>query len=118
MKLGMFMYDHDYEGDTKVETFKDGDGFTIKMSFTSEDPDYGTETLTWVDADAKSLAEAMATLLDKISDYLDEVDQKHDPAYCKDYDLFGDCMITSMYAFEGALGWGLEAETMEKKGEQ
>lgn len=103
MAHAIFLYGHDYKDDTKIEVSKSMDGIVIKLSFTSEDPDYGTETLELVDAESVTKIEAIRGLREKITAYLDEIDEKHDPSLCVGYDIFGDYMRTSLYAFENAL---------------
>ena len=95
-------YTHDYKNDTTY-TFKQGtERSEITMTFTSEDPDYGTETLVYGgDGTEKELRE---DLLDEISETLDM--QEHGLCGCmeqpwKDWDE--NYVRTSLIAFNNML---------------
>lgn len=88
-------YTHDYTNDTTWEYTVDADRAQLELSFTSEDPDYGTETLIIGGDASESLATLAADLLEEITTYLDGkiANEFLEDNYCK----------TSLYAFEGCL---------------
>ena len=88
-------YNHDYPNDTTWEYTIDRDRAQLELAFTSEDPDYGTETLI-IGGDATASLETLAAdLLEEVTTYLDHKIENEflEDNYC----------VTSLYAFEGCL---------------
>lgn len=100
-------YSHDYSNDTTYLCEQDTDGMlSITMTFTSEDPDYGTEELIYRGDGTEQ--ELRDDLLEEITEYLDlKETARWIPDYLQYYDE--DFIKTSLIAFEAML--------MEMKGE-
>ena len=106
-----FYYTHDYENDTVIEFRMTSCRSELEMSFTSEDPDYGTETLVYGAEPAETLKDLASELLKELTAY---IDYAYSPIYYSDekpespvshdaedyYDNYG---YTSLIAFEGWL---------------
>ena len=96
------LYSHDYPDDTVMEiSIRPDSNAELKLSFTSEDPDYGTETMIYV-GDTSNWRKVAAELKKKITYYLDNM---------PDDQFFGDYMRTTLIAFENLLtelGFGQE----------
>ena len=97
-------YSHDYPDDTKmiVETREDGNT-QLTLEFTSEDPDMGTETLTYA-GNNSDWTELSHELREEITNYLDVIDV---PFYDSHNDslieLYSEYSKTALYAFEAML---------------
>ena len=61
----------DYENDTTVEYVNTGMYSMLNISFTSEDPDYGTDTLHYSAHPAQSMEKMAYEMMHEVSDYLD-----------------------------------------------
>ena len=98
--MGIICYTHDYENDTTY-TFEPGaERSQITMTFTSEDPDYGTEELIYGGDGTEQ--ELRKDLLNEISECLDkQEDHVGIPSFLKYYDE--NFCRTSLIAFEGML---------------
>ena len=98
--MGIICYTHDYENDTTY-TFEPGAGRSqITMTFTSEDPDYGTEELIYGGDGTEQ--ELCKDLLNEISECLDkQEDHAGIPMFLRYYDE--NFCRTSLIAFEGML---------------
>ncbi len=98
--MSIICYTHDYENDTTY-TFEPGaERSQITMTFTSEDPDYGTEELIYGGDGTEQ--ELRKDLLNEISECLDkQEDHVGIPGFLKYYDE--NFCRTSLIAFEGML---------------
>lgn len=94
-------YSHDYTNDTTYTFERDPDGRgQITMTFTSEDPDYGTEELIYGGYDSES--ELRGDLLKEIEECLDLREAgKPIPEHLRYYDE--DFAKTSLIAFNNML---------------
>lgn len=96
------LYSHDYPDDTVMEISVREDGNTqLELSFTSEDPDYGTETMVYA-GNTKNWRELALELREKITYYLDNM---------LDDKFFDEYVRTTLIAFENLLtelGFGQE----------
>ena len=97
-------YTHDYENDTTY-TFEPGNTRSqITMTYTSEDPDFGTETLVYGgDGNEKELARELLSDLSRCLDM-----QENPPRFARaaDFDLQyydNNYSRTSLIAFEAML---------------
>ena len=103
-------FTHDYENDTQMDITRFGDDFHLRLSFTSEDPDMGTEELEY--NGSGSLGTVVRDLLAEIRNYLDTKQNyyREDPEVIHSInDYYDDFSSTALYAFEGALK-GIERE--------
>lgn len=96
------LYSHDYPDDTMMKISIREDGNTqLELSFTSEDPDMGTETLIYTD-DINDWRGLAGKLKKEITDYLDSL---------LNDDYYDEYSRTALYAFENLLyelGFGQE----------
>lgn len=98
-------FTHDYENDTTIEYFNTGKYAGLICSFTSEDPDYGTDTLHYNSEPADTMEALAYEMLEEIRDCLDTTDdgmrrggasRKLDLVYC----MYSN---STLYAIEKAL---------------
>ena len=103
-------YSHDYENDTTLEYSRSGQDSTLRLSFTSEDPDMGTEELLYHGDSGESMEQLAVDLRAEISAFLDA--QDHSSFYQQqgladgihsEADFYGEYARTTLYAFEGLL---------------
>ena len=95
---------HDYENDTTIEYVSTGLYSMLNCSYTSEDPDYGTDTLHWTSSKHVPMAQIAYEMKCRLSKYLDKMDH----GYYHDVDdgdrhMFGDYSNSTLYAIENAL---------------
>ena len=64
-------YTHDYPADTRLEYARTGDRSELKLSFSSEDPDMGTEEMIYAGENGESMQELAADLKAELTGYLD-----------------------------------------------
>ena len=99
---------HDYDSDTKMTYEQDATGTHLKLWFTSEDPDCGTEEMEYNTDGWWTPKEIGLDLLDEIKSYLDAQDtssfliQQGVPVIPA-YGYFDDFTRTALYAFENIL---------------
>lgn len=98
-----FYYSHDYPDDTKMTVSIREDGATqLVLSFTSEDPDMGTEEMIY--AGNEHYRTLVAELLEELSGHLDRVEFfKREGEWTKKDDYYDEYSRTALYAFEGLL---------------
>lgn len=102
-------YTHDYENDTSVEYVNTGAYSQLTCSFTSEDEDYGTETIHSLVAKPPKKLEQMAFEMAKdIGKHLDSLDNHHLKSVYTEEErkfmkLYGDYGTTTLYAVEHVL---------------
>ena len=98
-----YWYDHDYPNDTKLHWHHLEDkSVELKLEFTSEDPDYGTDTLTAVGDPSCSFLDMCRKERDLITEFLDRTDDGIHRTI-DGYDDIRDFSNTTLYAFEGIL---------------
>ena len=105
MKRSVKFFAHDYDLDTAIEYVNTGMYSMLNCSFTSEDPDYGTDTIHSVLATPPKPREQMAyEMAQEIAAYLDATEdgvyRKNGAPYEKQY---GDFSNSTLYAIEKAL---------------
>ena len=98
-------FSHDYENDTTIEYVNTGLYAMLNCSFTSEDEDYGTDTIHSDPANPPKPREQMAyEMAQEIAAYLDATGdgtyRKNGAPYEKQY---GDFSNSTLYAIEKAL---------------
>ena len=97
-------FTNDYENDTTIEYVNTGLYSMLNCSFTSEDPDYGTDTLHWASNKPVPIAQIAYEMKNRLTKYLDKMDH----GYYRDVDdgdrhMFGDYSNSTLYAIEKAL---------------
>lgn len=95
-------YSHDYPNDTVLTFSKDEYRSEIKLEFTGDDPDFGTETLICGGNADETMMELVKDQLDDITEYLDATDNGIRRSRVYSYEL-GDLSNTTLYAFENIL---------------
>ena len=103
-------YKFNYDNDTTIEYVNTGMYSMLNCSFTSEDPDYGTDTLHFTLDEEKTLSdipsiEELAFRMGKqIREYLDATDdgiyRTDDAPYAREYDEYSN---STLFAIEKAL---------------
>lgn len=97
-------FDHDYENDTTIEYVNTGLYSMLNCSYTSEDPDYGTDTLHWTSSKPVRMAQIAYEMKTRLTRYLNKMDRGD---YCdvddSDRFMFGDYSNSTLYAIEKAL---------------
>ena len=99
-------FTHDYENDTTIEYFNTGKYAGLTCSFTSEDPDYGTDTLHYNSEPADSMETLAYELREEIRQYLDITNDgiSRGRAEGSELDLvYGEYSNSTLYAIENAL---------------
>ena len=105
-------FTHDYTADTRLEFTRTGQRSELTLSFSSEDPDMGTEEMIYAGENGESMHELVTDLHAELTGYLDAADSSsfalqqgleaelgiHDAA-----DYYGEYSRTALYAFESAL---------------
>ena len=100
-------FSHDYPNDTVLEYSRSGKDSTLRLSFTSEDPDAGSEELIYHGENGESMQELVNDLKSEIKTYLDYRDSSsfirqqglQDEIHSME-DLYGEYTSTALYAFE------------------
>ena len=105
MKRSVEFFAHDYDFDTAIEYVSTGMYSMLNCSFTSEDPDYGTDTIHSDPANPPKSREQMAyEMAQEIAAYLDATRdgtyRKNGAPYEKQYVDFSN---STLYAIEKAL---------------
>ena len=93
-------FTHDYTDDTTVEYVVTGLYSMLNCSFTSEDPDYGTDTIHYTADPVASMEQMAYEMKTEISHYLD-LKENGRPAELE-Y-VYGAYSNTTLYAVESAL---------------
>ena len=113
-------YSHDYPTDTVLEYTRTGNRAELRLSFSSEDPDLGTEEMLYCGENSESMLELVSDLRAELKGYLDAADTSSfyqqqglspEPGIHSEEDYFGEYTRTALYAFEGIL-------TETERGEQ
>lgn len=97
-------YNFDYENDTTIEYVNTGLYSMLNCSFTSEDPDYGTDTIHYTANPAVSMEQMAYEMVRELAIYLNKKDQRQyadiTDAERIAYDGYGN---STLYAIEHAL---------------
>lgn len=96
----------DYENDTVVRYWEDDEGSHMTASFTSEDPDYGTDTLEYNAYEAEPLITMAKSWLEELAEYLNKThDGRFRPGDAPDELelVFGDYSNSTLFAIESIL---------------
>ena len=98
-------FTHEYENDTTIEYFNTGLYAGLTCSYTSEDPNYGTDTLHYNSEPADSMKALAYEMLEEIRDYLDATnDGMRRGGASRELDLvYGEYSNSTLYAIEKAL---------------
>ena len=94
----------DYENDTTIEYVNIGAYSMLNCSFTSEDPDYGTDTIHFVAKPAESIEEMAYKRKAEITRYCDRMDLGlYRDVSDNERRIYGDYSNSTLYAIEKAL---------------
>jgi len=94
----------DYENDTTIEYVKTGLYSALNCSYTSEDPDYGTDTLHFTAEPAVSMAQMAYEMCGQLTRYLNKMDSgNYRDVTEEERRVFGDYSNSTLYAIEKAL---------------
>ena len=99
-------YTHDYENDTVVTYWANNEESYMTASYTSEDPDYGTDSLEYYASPAEPLAKMALVWLKEFTEYLDSTnDGINRPGNAsKELEMaYGDYSNSTLCAIENAL---------------
>lgn len=92
-----------YENDTTVEYVCTGLYSMLNCSFTSEDPDYGTDTLHFTAEPSEDMEKMAYDMLREVREYLDWKDGVIDGASTEIERTYGDYSMSTLIAVEYAL---------------
>ena len=105
-------YSQDYPADTVLEYTRTGDRSELRLSFSSEDPDMGTEEMVYGADGGESMQELVSELKAELTGYLDAEDtssfyeqqglSRRDGLQSQE-EYFSEYSRTSLYAFEAIL---------------
>ena len=105
-------YSQDYPADTVLEYTRTGDRSELRLSFSSEDPDMGTEEMVYGADGGESMQELVSELKAELTGYLDAADTSsfyeqqslsRPEGLQSQEEYFGEYSRTSLYAFEAIL---------------
>lgn len=99
-------YSFDHENDTIITYWEDGNASHMTASFTSEDLDYGTDSLEYNSSPVEQFSVMAQDWLNEIMEYLDSTnDGINRPGDASDglEILYGEFSNSTLYAWEGAL---------------
>lgn len=102
MERTVQMFECDYENDTAIEYINTGFYSALNCSYTSEDPDYGTDTIHFVSKVALPIKTLAFKMLQEVSDFLDYREGKIPSSLAcdVDYEEYGQ---STLIAIEKAL---------------
>lgn len=104
MKKTTKYFTFDYANDTTIEYVSTGLYSTLNCSYTSEDPDYGTDTIHYTVCEDISMEELAHRMLGNLTAYLDKRDSgKYDEINNELLKDFGGYGNSTLYAIEKAL---------------
>ena len=103
-------YYHDYPDDTTLEYTENNGRNQIELTFTSEDPDAGTEIMVYGGEDC--MEELMLELYTEINSYLDTYTHGKYSTYCGSTpeSYYEDYTRTALIAFEAVLAQELRLD--------
>lgn len=97
-------FSHDYESDTAIEYVNTGMYSMLNCSYTSEDPDCGTDTLHYNADSVKPFEQLAYEMAKEIETYLDATEdgthRKSNAPYARSYEEY---FTSTLYAIEKAL---------------
>lgn len=96
-------FEYSYENDTTVEYVNTGLYSMLNCSFTSEDPDYGTDTLHYTAEPAVSMEQMAHEMLAEVKNFLDWRDGSIDAPRSDTQIVYGDYSNSTLIAIEYAL---------------
>lgn len=96
-------FKHDYENDTTIEYVNTGMYSMLNCSFTSEDPDYGTDTIHYKANLVESMEKLAYDMLYEVKDFLDYREGSVEAPRCDVQNDYGDYGNSTLYAIENAL---------------
>lgn len=99
-------FSHDRENDTRIQYSFDENGSHLEASFTSEDPDYGTDNLEFNSEPVESLNTMAKDWLEEISEYLDKTGDgiRRPGEASKELEMcYGEYSNSTLFAVEEAL---------------
>ena len=97
-------YTFDYENDTSINYVNTGKYSMLNCSFTSEDPNYGTDTLHLTSNPALPMAKMAYEYVGKLNEYLNKMDHGfYRDVSAEERRMFGDYSNSTLYAIEKAL---------------
>lgn len=99
-------FTHDYENDTTIEWVNTGMYSMLNCSFTSEDPNYGTDTIHYGvgSSSVKPIAQMAYEMLDELTPYLGKMDRGAYDSISSDVrSKYGEYNNSTLYAIEHAL---------------
>ena len=97
-------FKHDYDNDTTIEYVNTGLYSMLNCSFTSEDPDYGTDTLHYTSDPAVSEEQMAYEMGKEITDYCNKQDAgRYNEVSRVMRMIYGDYSNSTLYAIEKAL---------------
>ena len=106
-------YTHEYPADTRLEYTRTGDRAELRLTFSSEDPDMGTEEMIYAGESGESMRELVADLYAELTGYLDAADSYSFVQQQGLSEAFGvhdektyydEYSRAALYAFEAILG--------------
>ena len=104
MKKTTKYFKFDYENDTTIEYVSTGMYSMLNCSYTSEDPDYGTDTVHYVVNKDISMEEIAYQMMREITQFLNKTDSgKYGEISDRHNALFGGYGKSTLYAIEHAL---------------
>ena len=99
-------YSHNMENDTRLVYSFDETQSHLDMSYTDEDPDYGTDHLEWNAEPVESLHEMATSYLEELTEYLDDTHDgiRRPGEASRELEMvFGEFSNSTLYAIENAL---------------
>ena len=97
-------FKHDYENDTTIEYVNTGLYSMLNCSYTSEDEDYGTDTIHYTVKPAVSMSEIANKMCRELSEFCNKMDAGlYNEVSGEARMKFGDYSNSTLYAIENAL---------------
>ena len=96
-------FTHDYENDTTVEYVNTGLYSMLNCSFTSEDPDYGTDTIHYKSNVEASIEQMAYEMLCEVKNFLDWRGGTVEAPMCHVQNDYGEYSNSTLIAIESAL---------------
>lgn len=108
-------FTHDYENDTTIEYVNTGMYSMLNCSFTSEDPNYGTDTIHYTSVPVKSIEQMAYEMLGEVTDFLDWRDGTVEAPRCDVQNDYGEYSNSTLIAIEYALADIIKKDEEEEK---
>ena len=96
-------FKYSYDNDTTIEYVITGLYSMLNCSFTSEDPDYGTDTIHYTSVPVKSIEQMAYEMLGEVKDFLDWRDGSVEAPRCDVHNDYGEYSNSTLIAIEYAL---------------